>query len=320
MIKLLINAFLKTIKEKFMSVHPVGEAIRYAQYGYQENANLVVEKRKASILSQGDIPDSSIITKALCGFERCVRGYSKREGLTGTFSGIIYRIWNAIKAIFGQSDWQIARRALKDLMIELPKTDLGTNFLKCFFVSGNAEAQGHLDISSEGLTKLGFQIDNNDLDTILNHFVAVDGNRSLRKFLTAPVIQRLMSSKTTSRRDYLENCFEIYSIMNAVYDIKNRSSESFYYILRMPIDISRKKGFEYLLEPVARNRDRLDAAFRALSASQKESEEQFEALVKDVPEFAEFLPLFELSRDEFNEFYAVIRRSFDKIDLKKYQL
>lgn len=45
--------------------------------------------------------------------ERCIAGYSARRGFSGKFRGLIYRIWNAIKAIFGQSDWQLTRKHLE---------------------------------------------------------------------------------------------------------------------------------------------------------------------------------------------------------------
>lgn len=54
-----------------------------------------------------------IITKALGSVEHCVRGYSRRNGFCGKLSGIMYRVWNAIKAIFCQSDWQKGRKALQ---------------------------------------------------------------------------------------------------------------------------------------------------------------------------------------------------------------
>jgi len=54
-------------------------------------------------------------TTALSTIEKCVKGYSTREGFGGKLAGLFYRIWNAIKAIFGQSDWQKARKAVKIL-------------------------------------------------------------------------------------------------------------------------------------------------------------------------------------------------------------
>lgn len=59
-----------------------------------------------------------VITKALGDVERCVKGYSNREGFFGKLGGLFYRIWNAVKAVFGQSDWQKGRRALTTLVQE----------------------------------------------------------------------------------------------------------------------------------------------------------------------------------------------------------
>lgn len=45
--------------------------------------------------------------------ERCVTGYSKRKGCCQKFAALFYRIWNAIKAIFGKSDWDQALISLR---------------------------------------------------------------------------------------------------------------------------------------------------------------------------------------------------------------
>lgn len=45
---------------------------------------------------------------------KCVNGYSSRTGFWGKIAGLIYRIWNAVKAIIGQSDWQRAKRAMEN--------------------------------------------------------------------------------------------------------------------------------------------------------------------------------------------------------------
>lgn len=46
--------------------------------------------------------------------KKCVRGYSTRRGFCGKIAGLIYRIWNGIKALIGQSDWQRAKRAINN--------------------------------------------------------------------------------------------------------------------------------------------------------------------------------------------------------------
>lgn len=38
-------------------------------------------------------------------------GYAKRDGFLGTIATVLHRVWNAAKAIFGQSDWQKAHCA-----------------------------------------------------------------------------------------------------------------------------------------------------------------------------------------------------------------
>lgn len=40
-----------------------------------------------------------------------VFGYADREGFLGTIATLLHRIWNAVKSLIGQSDWQRAERA-----------------------------------------------------------------------------------------------------------------------------------------------------------------------------------------------------------------
>ncbi len=48
-----------------------------------------------------------------------IEGYGKRDGFLGWVPFIFYRIWNAVKAIFGQSDWQLAK---KNMVAEMKKS------------------------------------------------------------------------------------------------------------------------------------------------------------------------------------------------------
>lgn len=45
-------------------------------------------------------------------FIRVIEGYGKRSGFLPKIAGIAYRIWNAIKSIFGRSDWQLLLKAV----------------------------------------------------------------------------------------------------------------------------------------------------------------------------------------------------------------
>lgn len=69
------------------------------------------------VFKQVDHESNKTITRALGDIERCVIGYSSREGFFGKISGLFYRIWNAVKAVFGQSDWQKARKAFDTLKV-----------------------------------------------------------------------------------------------------------------------------------------------------------------------------------------------------------
>lgn len=43
---------------------------------------------------------------------KAIAGYAKRDGFLGSIATLLHRVWNAVKAVFGQSDWQRARNAV----------------------------------------------------------------------------------------------------------------------------------------------------------------------------------------------------------------
>lgn len=52
-------------------------------------------------------------------FKRCVVGYSEREGFVDTIKGLLYRIWELVKTIIFQSDWQRTVRLIeKDFKVD----------------------------------------------------------------------------------------------------------------------------------------------------------------------------------------------------------
>ncbi|MEI8328529.1 MAG: hypothetical protein WCG14_00790, partial [Chlamydiia bacterium] len=52
--------------------------------------------------------------------KQCIAQYARlEESDTGCGSYIIYRVWNAVKAVFGYSDWQIASRLISNRLISL---------------------------------------------------------------------------------------------------------------------------------------------------------------------------------------------------------
>jgi hypothetical protein len=61
---------------------------------------------------------------------KVMNGYGKREGFFNKIGGVFYRIWNAVKAVFGQSDWQLAGKDVKEMfkksIYDQAKMDLET--------------------------------------------------------------------------------------------------------------------------------------------------------------------------------------------------
>lgn len=59
--------------------------------------------------------------------QACIADYSEREGFVGALRGLVFRIWNLIKGIFGQSDWQ---RTARFLAKEFDGPDFGVAITK----------------------------------------------------------------------------------------------------------------------------------------------------------------------------------------------
>jgi hypothetical protein len=59
-----------------------------------------------SIILKAGLADESQVSAL-----KAVSGYAKRNGLLGGIATLLHRVWNAFKAVFGQSDWQMANRA-----------------------------------------------------------------------------------------------------------------------------------------------------------------------------------------------------------------
>lgn len=68
----------------------------------------------SKVLPNNADPDKPIplITKDEFNNLKAVLGYCKREGFFGFLANLIHKIWNAVKSVFHQSDWQIASKTL----------------------------------------------------------------------------------------------------------------------------------------------------------------------------------------------------------------
>lgn len=82
---------------------------------------------KMTLISAENQQDLSVTTRALGNLDRCVRGYSSKNDFLGSLGDVIYRLWNAVKAIFGKSDWQKGRAALK-ILSNITLLPLATNY------------------------------------------------------------------------------------------------------------------------------------------------------------------------------------------------
>lgn len=67
-----------------------------------------------SILVQADIALESEVSAL-----KALAGYVKPAGLSRIIATLLHRVWNAVKAVFGQSDWQKAERALASILVRV---------------------------------------------------------------------------------------------------------------------------------------------------------------------------------------------------------
>lgn len=77
--------------------------------------------------------------------KKCVSGYSMPDSFLGKISWVAYRIFNAFKSIFGQSDWQIAKKIIiNKLKLLTEKTlleDCAETCLKDMVKSGESKVE-----------------------------------------------------------------------------------------------------------------------------------------------------------------------------------
>ncbi len=77
------------------------------------NSVLSVLEVKTALITHLEI-ENAWNTEVKNRIVKVIHGYGKRDGLFDQLSGIVYRIWNAIKSLFGQSDWQQANKAISN--------------------------------------------------------------------------------------------------------------------------------------------------------------------------------------------------------------
>ncbi len=75
---------------------------------------------KLNEISMGWINLAHLLESDKGRVEQCIAQYARlEESDAGCGSYIIYRVWNAVKAVFGYSDWQIASRLISNRLISL---------------------------------------------------------------------------------------------------------------------------------------------------------------------------------------------------------
>lgn len=68
---------------------------------------------KLSGLAQEGISSLGLDQKGQAQVEKTVAGYSSPNTLGEKVSYAAYRVFNAVKSLFGQSDWQVSKKILE---------------------------------------------------------------------------------------------------------------------------------------------------------------------------------------------------------------
>lgn len=131
----------------------------------------------------------------------CIRGYSTKQGCLNKLKGLIYRIWNAIKAIVGQSDWQRAKRALEN-----------RNFK---FIETNKEKMHQLDLflNTEYPEELSYI---EDADSLLYALIKLHESPTIRDMilLNKPGLSENEKNKINGRLEQNPRTDAAYELMN----------------------------------------------------------------------------------------------------------
>ena len=94
-----------------------------------------------SIIIEAGVADKNEVSAL-----KAVSGYAQRNGLLGSIATLLHRVWNAFKAVFGQSDWDMAHRAF---------TSIADRNLSCY--EGTESVRAKL-ISSDGYNEVNYRL------------------------------------------------------------------------------------------------------------------------------------------------------------------
>lgn len=143
---------------------------------------------------------------------KCVNGYSSQHTLGSKISELVYRIWNAVKAIFGMSDWQRARRALaKDLPNVIIKL-MTNNHME------NKETKALVSIlERQLLSKSSFaSFKNNAADAILHLLISVNENKLLQNGVNVFLNEKLSDKERMNLLTNILKDRDVKEVMNTI--------------------------------------------------------------------------------------------------------
>jgi hypothetical protein len=156
---------------------------------------------------------NTAITKSLGDVERCVVGYSSREGFFGKLGGIVYRMWNAVKAVFGQSDWQKCRRAITSIEDKFLEHPFSKKIIKVLIenkdtltqlekmgvpIDGLSQLQemeiAHIDllIQAYKVARAANKTTEKELDKIIKKNIEFNENKIAKNIVNHPEVQKII--------------------------------------------------------------------------------------------------------------------------------
>lgn len=141
------------------------------------------QEKKKEIIGQIKLLNGAI--KTIEKVEKTVNGYSNSWN-------IFYRIWNAVKACFGMSDWQCAKRSLSQLKNEAAK-EFGPEIRAAF-------GMGSIDSKDKKITSLfnllfskstEEKVLSSLADAALYAMIGINKNKTIRDFMNIELNDKL---------------------------------------------------------------------------------------------------------------------------------
>lgn len=262
-------------------------------------------------LQRFDSDSNKVLTKSLGDVERCVIGYSSRDGFFGKLSGLIYRVWNAVKAVFGQSDWQKARRGLKQIYAQVIDHPIMNKGVSLGLEIGGEFAPQLKKFSAEGVINLSKMflgnIPKEGLDTLLKWEISLNENKGVRNIINDSVVQKLIGTPKEVV-DTFAKFYEIYeenkALISQLAKGEIEKEEAMLKISKIFNDVSQIETIKHIVQPI------INAFPKILELVKEGNELAVLRLFAEDPELTHLIGVVMKNIPELNTLYSGGKQSF----------